>query len=456
MHLHILGICGTFMAGVAAIARAAGHRVTGADTGAYPPMSEQLAALGIDIVEGYEAGQLDLAPDMVVVGNVATRGMPVVEAMLNRRVPYQSGPQWLAENVLDGRRVIAVSGTHGKTTTSAMLAWILEQAGMEPGFLIGGVARDFPVSARPGGGDVFVIEADEYDTAFFDKRAKFLLYGPDTVIVNNLEFDHADIYTDLAAIRWQFHQLIRALPGNGRLIVRAGDANIQELLAMGCWTPVERFASRRDAGAEWTAEVAAGGMLRLRHAGAAAATAWSMNGAHNAENAAAAVAAAAHVGVDPEQAVEALGRFEGVRRRLELRGVFGGVSLYDDFAHHPTAIRRSIEALRDARGNHGGRLLVVLEPRSNTMKMGIHRDTLAGALGGADRVWVRRPEGLGWDPAEALRQPHGRCFDSVAEIVDEVAADAKPGDDVVVMSNGGFGGIHVLLERALADSASRG
>lgn len=449
MHVHILGICGTFMAGVAALARAAGHRVTGSDRAVYPPMSDQLAALGIELVEGYEAGQLEPAPDVVVVGNVMSRGMPVVEALLDSDLPYASGPEWLARELLPGRRVIAVAGTHGKTTTTSLLAWILDQAGLAPGFLIGGIPENFGVSARLGDGEVFVIEADEYDTAFFDKRAKFLWYRPRIAIVNNLEYDHADIYPDLAAIRWQFHQLLRGLPGNGRLIVPAGDPEIERLLAMGYWTPVETTGSDPAAGADWLASATAG-ELRLRHRGRSLGkSGWPLLGRHNAENAAAAIAAAAAVGVEPARALAALERFAGVKRRLQLRGEFGGVRLYDDFAHHPTAIRRSLAALRDAAG---GRLLVILEPRSNSMRLGTHREALAPALAGADRAWVYVPPDLDWDLDAALAGTADSCGELDA-IVAGVAAAARPGDSVVVMSNGGFGGIHARLEAALTERA---
>jgi UDP-N-acetylmuramate: L-alanyl-gamma-D-glutamyl-meso-diaminopimelate ligase len=447
MHVHILGICGTFMAGIAAVARAAGHRVTGADRGVYPPMSDQLAALGIDVIEGYDASQLQVAPDVVVVGNVMSRGMPVIEALLDSRIPYVSGPEWLAQAVLRERRVIAVAGTHGKTTTTSLLAWILECAGLAPGFLIGGVPRDFGVSARLGDGEVFVIEADEYDTAFFDKRAKFLHYRPEMAIINNLEFDHADIYADLAAIQWQFHQLLRALPGRGKLIVKADEPAIEEVLARGCWTPVETIASNSDAGADWTGSTD-GSVYRAWHRGESIGeAAWQLAGSHNAENATAALAAAIHLGVPPAKALKALASFGGVRRRLELRGNFRGVALYDDFAHHPTAISRTIQGLRQA---SPGRVLVVLEPRSNTMRMGVHRQQLARALAEADAIWVLRPADLDWSLDDALAGlPAVQIHDQIQAIVAEVAAMAVAGDRVVVMSNGGFQGIHALLAEAL-------
>jgi len=455
MHIHILGICGTFMAGLASIARAAGHRVTGADKGVYPPMSDQLAALGIDVVEGYEADQLSLDPDVIIVGNVMTRGMPVVEEMLNRRMNYASGPDWLAREVLRGRRVVGVAGTHGKTTTTSLLAWILESAGQNPGFLIGGVPANFGVSARLGGESVFVIEADEYDTAFFDKRAKFLHYRPETQIITNLEFDHADIYANLDEIQWQFHQLLRALPGNGLLIVPAHDENIRELIGRGCWTPVETFASLNvDAnndggGADWTATSRPAGKFGVFHRGVEEGVCnWSLTGAHNAENAIAAILAARQLGVSVRSSLQALGQFAGVKRRLELRGTFGGVSLYDDFAHHPTAIRRTIAGLR-AEPQHR-RLLIVLEPRSNSMKLGIHRETLAASLSDADQVWVYRSDDLEWDLVTAMAvMPTATVCEDIDTIVDEVARSAQPGDAVVIMSNGGFFSIHECLEQAL-------
>ncbi len=444
MHVHILGICGTFMAGVAAIAREAGHHVTGSDRGIYPPMSDQLAALGIDLVEGYGSGQLDPAPDVVVVGNVMSRGMPVVEALLSSRIPYLSGPEWLAREILGPRRVVAVAGTHGKTTTTSLLAWILEAAGQDPGFLIGGVAPNFGISARLGSGDAFVIEADEYDTAFFDKRAKFLHYRPEIAIINNLEFDHADIYADLAAIQSQFHQMLRMLPGRGALLVPAGDPNVADVLKQGCWTPVETWSSDPDSDADWVGLPEAGHYRLLRAGETVGRCEWQLTGSHNAENATAALLAARHLGVDPATGLEAVRTFKGVRRRLELLGSFGGVRLYDDFAHHPTAIERTLEGLRQR--SRQGRLLVVFEPRSNTMRLGVHRDTLAGALSGADLCWVYRPPDLDWDLQEA---EFLRVRDNVDAIVGDVVTEARPGDEIVVMSNGSFEGIHRKLKHAL-------
>jgi len=456
-HVHILGICGTFMGGVAAIAREAGYHVTGSDRNIYPPMSDQLARLGVQLTEGWGPEQLEPAPDVVVVGNVMTRGMPVVEAMLDRRLPYMSGPEWLAATVLRNRSVIAVSGTHGKTTTTSLVAWILECAGRQAGFLIGGAPVDFEFSARLGTDPVFVIEADEYDTAFFDKRAKFLLYRPATLIVNNLEFDHADIYPDLAAITRQFHQLVRAVPGNGRIIAPARDANVEALLQMGCWTPVDRFASGMDPppGA-WAGSEEPAGTLRVRNGeGELGRVRWQMSGNHNVENAVAALLAARAVDVDPRVALAALGRFRGVRRRFQQLGDFGQVQLFDDFAHHPTAIRRTLEGVRGRPGIR--RVIAVFEPRSNSMKLGVYQGELAGALAGADQAWIFRPAGLDWDlEAEFRDRPQVQVRTDVPGIVGEVAGHVRPGDAVVVMSNGGFQGIHGLLATALRERAGGG
>jgi len=457
MHIHILGICGTFMAGIAAIARSAGHRVTGSDSGVYPPMSDQLAALGIEITQGYQSSQLNPVPEAVIVGNVMSRGMPVIEALLNSSIPYYSGPEWLSREVLCHRQVLAVSGTHGKTTTTSLLAWILECAGHDPGFLIGGVCPDLGVSARLGTGKTFVIEADEYDTAFFDKRAKFLHYNPQTLVINNLEFDHADIFSDLGAILWQFHQLLRMMPGEAQIITNANDDNIRQLLDMGCWTPVETFSSQESTPATWTvkADILAGdneqpcSLLKITEKqGQSVEAGWQLAGHHNAENALAAILAARTAGVDIETSLQALSRFSGVKRRLELLGTFGGVSLYDDFAHHPTAIRRTINAMQPVRAK--GRLLIVLEPASNTMKSGIHRESLAGALENADQVWVYKPDGLDWNIDEALKELNGaQTCDKPADMVADIAKYSKPGDHIVVMSNGGFHGIHADLQQIL-------
>ncbi len=442
------------MAGVAALAREAGYRVTGSDRSVYPPMSDQLEALGIELIEGYEADQLDPAPDMVVVGNVMTRGMPVIEELLNRRIPYQSGPEWLATAVLRDRHVIAVSGTHGKTTTTSLLAWILEQAGRPAGFLVGGIPANFGVSARLGSDPLFVIEADEYDTAFFDKRAKFLLYRPQTLIINNLEFDHADIYPDLEAITRQFHQLVRALPANGRLIVPATDPNVAALLQRGCWTPQDRFASRAGVeSADWLAVEEPPGTLRLSHEGRdIGSTPWGLSGTHNAENAVAALLAARAVGIEPGVALAGIKTFTGVQRRLQLLGVFGGVQLFDDFAHHPTAIRRTLEGVR--RRTDVQRVIAVFEPRSNSMKIGVYQGALSPALGAADEAFVLRPAGLKWDlDAEFRADAHVRVCGDTGAIVTGIAGFVRPGDAVVVMSNGDFQGIHQSLRKALAARA---
>lgn len=443
MHIHILGICGTFMGGIAAIARAAGHKVTGSDQAVYPPMSDQLEALGIDLIEGFDPGQLDIAADLIIVGNVMSRGMPIIERLLNDRIPYASGPAWLAEHVLHDQHVIAVSGTHGKTTTASMTAWLLESAGLEPGYLIGGVPANFEATARLGAGKFFVIEADEYDTAFFDKRAKFMHYGPRTLIINNLEFDHADIYADMEAIRWQFHQMLRILPGNARVIANAHDPEIDCLLEMGCWTPVERYSSNPSIAADWQVQ-RNGSSLQLRSgdkcwlSGAVA-----LPGSYNLENATAASLAARHAGISIEAALKGLESFKGVKRRLEHIGTFNQVRVFDDFAHHPTAIRRTLEALRESAS---GRVLVVLEPRSNSMKLGVHCDGLKQSLEAADAVWVFEPSDLSWSLAEVLDGlPVLTIQSDIRQIVAAVVAAARPGDELVVMSNGGFGGIHQLI-----------
>ncbi len=450
MHIHILGICGTFMGGLAALAHEAGHRVTGCDAQVYPPMSEQLRALDIELIEGWGADQLALAPEVYVVGNVVSRGNPLLEAILDAGARYTSGPQWLAEQVLPGRHVLAVAGTHGKTTTSAMLAHILDAAGLRPGFLIGGVPLDFGVSARLGAAEApFVIEADEYDTAFFDKRSKFVHYRPRTAVLNNLEYDHADIFPDLAAIETQFHHLVRTVPGSGRLVVNARDEALQRVLARGCWSAVERFGALREEPGGWRARGEPHAFDVLRGSLRAGRVEWALLGEHNQLNALAAIAAAAQVGVAPEAAAAALGGFANVRRRLELRGEAGGVKVYDDFAHHPTAIRTTLEGLRRRVGD-AARILAVFEPRSNTMKLGTMKAQLPWALEAADRVYCHAG-GLGWDPREALapiEQP-AVVADSVDALVAEIARDARPGDQVLVMSNGGFGGIHARLLAAL-------
>jgi UDP-N-acetylmuramate: L-alanyl-gamma-D-glutamyl-meso-diaminopimelate ligase len=453
MHLHILGIGGTFMGGLALIARAAGHRVTGCDAGVYPPMSTQLAEQGIDLVEGYGADQLSLHPDLYVIGNVVSRGNPLMEAILEAGAPYVSGPQWLGDHVLAGRHVLAVAGTHGKTTTSAMLAWILEHAGRRPNFLVGGVAQDFKVSARFDPEQaLFVIEADEYDTAFFDKRSKFVHYRPRTAILNNLEYDHADIFPDLAAIETQFHHLVRTIPGSGRIVLPAGSEALERVLARGCWSGTTRFGDDGD----WLADaVQPDGSFAVRHAGSQVGTVrWDLLGEHNRLNGLAAIAAADHVGIEPAAAVEALSAFGGVKRRMELRGTVRGVAVYDDFAHHPTAIATTLDGLRRRVGD--ARILAVLEPRSNTMKLGTMAQRLPAALASADRVFCfgthAGKHALGWDPAHVLA-PLGERASSYGDLdamVQAIARTATAGDHVVVMSNGGFGGIHGKLLDALA------
>jgi UDP-N-acetylmuramate: L-alanyl-gamma-D-glutamyl-meso-diaminopimelate ligase len=453
MHIHILGICGTFMGGLAALAREAGHRVTGCDANVYPPMSDQLRALGIELIEGYGAEQLAIRPDVFVVGNVVTRGNPLMEAILDAGAAYTSGPQWLAEAVLQGRHVLAVAGTHGKTTTTAMLAWILDQAGLEPGFLVGGVPCNFGVSARlgdaaAGANTPFVIEADEYDTAFFDKRSKFVHYRPRTAVLNNLEFDHADIFADLAAIETQFHHLVRTVPATGRLVVNAREEALQRVLERGCWSEVHRFGARKETPGAWRARGEPQAFDVLRGAMKVARVEWPLLGEHNQLNALAAIAAAEHVGVAPDQAAAALARFENVKRRLELRGEAGGVKVYDDFAHHPTAIRTTVNGLRRKVGAQ--RILAVFEPRSNTMKLGTMKAQLPWSLEEADLSFCHSG-GLGWDAREALA-PMGtqaQVHDTIDALVASVVKAARPGDHVLCMSNGGFGGVHAKLLASL-------
>jgi len=450
MHIHILGIGGTFMGGVAALARAAGHRVTGCDAGVYPPMSTQLAALGIEIVDGFGAEQIALAPDLWVIGNVVTRGNPLLEEILDRGEPLVSGPQWLAEHVLAGKHVLAVAGTHGKTTTASMLAAILERAGRNPGFLIGGVPDDFGVSARASDSPLFVLEADEYDTAFFDKRSKFVHYRARTAILNNLEFDHGDIFPDLGAIETQFHHFVRALPRSGLIVTNGGDERLERVLARGCWSRLERF----DVADGWSSAWHDDGTFDVRWQGAPQGRVdWALTGDHNRANALAAIAAARDVGVAPAAAIDALNSFRGVKRRMELRGAVGGVTVYDDFAHHPTAIRTTLEGLRRKVGD--ARILAVLEPRSNTMKLGLMKDELAPSLAAADVVFCYTT-GLGWDAAAALAPlgARARPIGELDALVVAIAREARPGDHAVVMSNGGFGGIHAKLLAALGQRAA--
>jgi UDP-N-acetylmuramate: L-alanyl-gamma-D-glutamyl-meso-diaminopimelate ligase len=451
MHVHILGICGTFMGGIAAIGRAAGFRVTGSDQNVYPPMSTQLESLGIELTQGFGAAQLTPAPDMVVVGNVMTRGQPVTEALLESDLPYCSGPEWLAREVLRGRHVLAVAGTHGKTTTSSLLAWILEHAGLDPGFLIGGVPANFGLSARLGGGRCFVIEADEYDTAFFDKRAKFVHYHPRTLVLNNLEFDHADIYPDLTAIQRQFHHLVRTVPGSGRIIANAADPALSATLAMGCWSERESFSGTSQVAAEWSAR-GAGDYARfevLYRDVPQGELEWQLIGAHNMENALAAIAAAHHAGVPVARSLAALREFRGIARRMQLAGEVGGVRVYDDFAHHPTAIATTVDGLRRRVG--AARIIAVLEPRSHTMRMGVHRDTLAPSLAGADQVWLYAPADLGWDVQAVAASLGSRAAvrEDVGQLALDLSAAVRAGDHVLIMSNGGFGGLHGKLLAAL-------
>jgi UDP-N-acetylmuramate: L-alanyl-gamma-D-glutamyl-meso-diaminopimelate ligase len=456
-HIHILGICGTVMGGIALLARELGYRVTGSDANVYPPMSTQLRDAGIDLMEGYLPEHLEPVPDCVVVGNALARGNPVVEAVLNRGLSYSSGPQWLAENVLCGKWVLAVSGTHGKTTTSSLLAWLLESAGMAPGFLIGGVPANFGVSARGGGSDFFVVEADEYDTAFFDKRSKFVHYRPRTLTINNLEFDHADIFDDLAAIQRQFHHLLRCVPGEGLVVTPGGAEAVEDVLAMGCWTPRATFGIGTDSDADWRARLLADdgtAFELLGPDGEAHRVDWSHCGRHNVENALAAVVAAHHVGVPVALAVQGLSAFAGVKRRQELLGRVGDVAVYDDFAHHPTAIATTLQGLRARAGK--GRVIALVEPRSNTMRMGEHRDRLAAATRDADRVYWFQPPGMDWslESVAADSEVPAVVVDDIDSLVADVLAEIRPGDQVVIMSNGSFGGIHEKLLARLEEGVT--
>ena len=447
MQVHILGICGTFMGGIALLARELGLQVSGSDTNVYPPMSTQLAAAGITLTEGWDPAQLEPAPDVVVIGNALSRGNPCVEAVLNRGLPYTSGPAFLAEYLLKDRWVLAVAGTHGKTTTASMLAWILEDANLAPGFLIGGVPRNFGVSARAGQAPFFVVEADEYDTAFFDKRSKFVHYRPRTAVLNNLEYDHADIFPDVAAIERQFHHLVRTVPGNGLLIAPESDTHLQHVLAMGRWTPLETLGPQG-----WHARLLKndGSHFEVFFGDESQGTvSWDMLGEHSVNNALAAIASARHAGVPAHIACESLGKFQAPKRRMEVRGVINGVTVYDDFAHHPTAIRTTVAGLRAKVGK--ARIIAVLEPRSNTMRLGIHKDTLGPSLAEADEVLLFSPADLGWDATAALQGlgARARVFDAVDAIVRHLAHDVRPGDHVLIMSNGAFGGLHEKLLRTL-------
>ena len=459
MHIHILGICGTFMGGLAALAREAGHRVTGCDAGVYPPMSDQLEALGIELIEGFGAEQMRLQPDLYVVGNVVSRSrlpsgepkFPLMEAILESGAPYTSGPQWLAEHVLQGRHVLAVAGTHGKTSTTSMLTWILEAAGLKPGFLVGGVPLNFGVSARLGqltnghSRPYFVIEADEYDTAFFDKRSKFVHYRPRTAILNNLEFDHADIFDNLQAIERQFHHLVRTVPGQGRLVVNGLEESLTRVLAQGCWSEVRSFGA---AVSDFSALGEPSDFEVLHQGQKVGHVQWSLGGVHNQHNALAAIAAAEHAGVSPDVAAKALSSFQNVKRRMEVRGTVAGVTVYDDFAHHPTAIRTTLDGLRRQVGQ--ARILAIFEPRSNTMKLGTMKSQLPWSLEQADLSFCHSG-GLDWDANAALAEMGAKAqvASSIDDLVKQVLAAAKPGDHLLCMSNGGFGGIHDKLLKAL-------
>ncbi|MFO1390942.1 MAG: UDP-N-acetylmuramate:L-alanyl-gamma-D-glutamyl-meso-diaminopimelate ligase [Agitococcus sp.] len=450
MHIHILGICGTFMGSLAVLAKNLGHKVTGSDANVYPPMSTQLEAQGISLMQGYEPEHLQPRPDLVIVGNAMKRGIAAVEYVLNEGIPYTSGPQWLAQYVLQGKHVLGVAGTHGKTTTTTMVAWILEQAGLEPGFLIGGVPKGFEASARLGGGQYFVVEADEYDSAFFDKRSKFVHYAPKTAILNNLEFDHADIFDDLAAIQKQFHHLVRTIPSTGKIIVPANDDNLKDTLAKGCWTPVETTGIAPNS-SDWQAELRAndGSHFVVSYQGQQAEVNWGMTGLHSVYNGLAAIAAAHNVGVDLATACAALSAFDGVKRRMELVGEVADISVYDDFAHHPTAIKTTLEGLRNKVGDR--KIWAIIEPRSNTMRMGTHKDNLAESARDADQVIWYQPSGLDWDlsPVIAASPVPAQVANNIDGIIADVIAQVKSGDAIVIMSNGGFGGIHGKLVNAL-------
>ncbi|EEX39393.1 UDP-N-acetylmuramate:L-alanyl-gamma-D-glutamyl-meso-diaminopimelate ligase [Vibrio sp. Vb2880] len=454
MHIHILGICGTFMGGVAMLARQLGHKVTGSDANVYPPMSTMLASHGIDIIEGFDPVQLEPRPDLVVVGNAMSRGNPCVEYVLNHNLRYTSGPQWLQDHLLYDRWVLAVSGTHGKTTTSSMLAWVLEHCGYQPGFLVGGVLGNFGISARLGESMFFVVEADEYDSAFFDKRSKFVHYHPRTLVMNNLEFDHADIFDDLEAIKRQFHHLVRTVPGNGRILAPRQDAALADVLRRGCWSETE-FSGEQG---EWQAEKICkdGSQFHVLHQGERVGTVtWDLVGEHNVNNALMTIAAARHVGVTPDLACEALGSFINTKRRLELKGTENGVTVYDDFAHHPTAIELTLEGLRNKVGDR--KIIAVLEPRSATMKLGVHKETLAASLAAADSVYLFQPSNIPWavqDVADQCSQP-AHVSDNMAEFVAQICQEAQPGDQILVMSNGGFDGIHGKLLAALKAKAQQ-
>jgi UDP-N-acetylmuramate: L-alanyl-gamma-D-glutamyl-meso-diaminopimelate ligase len=468
MHIHILGICGTFMGGIALLARELGFEVSGSDQNVYPPMSTQLADAGITLTEGFDPSQLEPAPDLVVIGNALSRGNPAVEYALERNLPYTSGPAFLAEHLLKDRWVLAVAGTHGKTTTASMLAWILEDANLAPGFLIGGVPRNFGLSARIGNAPFFVVEADEYDTAFFDKRSKFVHYRPRTVVLNNLEYDHADIFPDIEAIERQFHHLVRTVPGNGLIITPQADTHIQRVLEMGCWTPVESLLETTDeqtGGKGWFAKLvqADGSEFEVFFNGQSQGTVhWDSLGQHNVNNALAAIAAARHAGVPTKHAVEALAKFQSPKRRMEIRGEINGITVYDDFAHHPTAIKTTLAGLRAKVGpsNENARIIAVLEPRSNTMRLGIHKDTLGPSLAEADDVLLYQPAGLDWNldhvtAALDASQNKSQIFDDIDRLASHIATNTNAGDHVLIMSNGAFGGLHEKLLHLLATQANK-
>lgn len=455
MHVHILGICGTFMGGLALLARAMGHKVTGSDANVYPPMSTQLEQQGIELIQGFDTSQLGEEgkdqPDLVVIGNAMSRGNPCVEAVLNRGIKYTSGPQFLSEHILPNRWVLAVSGTHGKTSTSSMLAWILEYCGYEPGFLIGGVPQNFGVSARLGNSPFFVVEADEYDSAFFDKRSKFVHYRPRTLVINNLEFDHADIFADLAAIQRQFNHVIRTVPSEGKVIWPKDVTAVQQVIDMGCWSEQETFSQQADTnGWQGKCIAADGHQFEVFFKGESQGILdWGLIGQHNIENAVMAIAAARHVGVTPVNAIEALTQFSPPKRRMELLATPNNIAVYDDFAHHPTAIETTLKGLRAKVGD--GKIIVVLEPRSNTMKSGVHKDTLASSMALANEAWLYQASNVGWDIADNMRSATlpVTVSDDIGHIVAKVCQSAKPGDTIVVMSNGGFNGIHQQIIQAL-------
>ncbi len=449
MHIHILGICGTFMGGAAVLARQLGHKVTGSDANVYPPMSTLLESQGIEIIEGFDPSQLEPRPDLVVIGNAMSRGNPCVEYVLDNNLRYTSGPQWLQEFLLHDRWVLAVSGTHGKTTTSSMLAWILEDCGYAPGFLVGGVLGNFGISARLGESMFFVVEADEYDSAFFDKRSKFVHYHPRTLVMNNLEFDHADIFDDLEAIKRQFHHLVRTVPSNGRIFSPKQDTAIQDVLSRGCWSETESSGEQGD----WDAKklIKDGSKFEVYFQGECVGTVdWDLVGDHNVNNALMAIAAARHVGVTPDLACESLATFINTKRRLEFKGEVAGVSVYDDFAHHPTAIELTLGGLRNKVDTK--KIIAVLEPRSATMKRGVHKETLADSLKQADSTYLFQPDNIDWsvqDVADACHQP-AHVSDDMDAFVTKIVSEAQAGDQILVMSNGGFGGIHQKLLDGLA------